>query len=316
MIKGTALPQISKRIAEKMGGSFKAAERLVETETSRIHEDAQFKAYEAAGVEEYEFMAEKEFTTCSVCAALDGKHFKIKDKKTGVNCNPMHPHCHCTTIEYDPHEEEDYIKSGLKYKKRQTYKEWWEEQKRLYGEERMNNEIRKVKNKAEDEKQYFKYKVIYKAEFPKNLEEFQEMKYNRVEEWNKFKASKQDKLNSLDYSHIKALKYSLGNKEVRLWYKAQDEKIIEVIDKTKSLEEQARQAHSLRNQYRTQAKELMANQKEREYLDLFKPNISFEELLKRKKDIYNLVGEDAYRDIIRSSGTTNKEYDKKAGLKE
>lgn len=74
------------------------------------------------------------------------------------------------------------------------------------------------------------------------------------------KRSKQSKLNELDFEDMGNLVGTLWNKEVRLWYKSHDERIPDLIDKTLSLEDQARQAHSLRNQYRTQARELMKEQ--------------------------------------------------------
>ena len=40
----------------------------------------------------------------------------------------------------------------------------------------------------------------------------------------------------------------------------------------------------------------------------------FEQLLDHKKNDKGLTGDDALSDIIRSSTTTNKEYDKKAGV--
>ena len=55
-----------------------------------------------------------------------------------------------------------------------------------------------------------------------------------------------------------------------------------MINKTKSVEEQARQAHALRNQFRTNARDLMLNQDERQYLDKHKPNLTFEEQIKDK----------------------------------
>ena len=103
---------------------------------------------------------------------------------------------------------------------------------------------------------------------------------------------------------------------VRKWYKKKDEEIPTLIDNNKSLEEQARQAHSLRNTYRTAARDLMENQEERKELDEMHPNISFEDLVARKQVDYGLTADDAYKDIIRSSTTTNKEFDKKAGIKE
>ena len=47
--------------------------------------------------------------------------------------------------------------------------------------------------------------------------------------------------------------YSLSNVEARKWYLEQEAKIPNMIDKSLSLEEQAKQAFNLRNKFRTQA---------------------------------------------------------------
>lgn len=58
----------------------------------------------------------------------------------------------------------------------------------------------------------------------------------------------------------------------------------------------------------------MIDQNERRRLDADHKNLTFEQLMERKKAKYGLTGADAYKDIIRSSTTTNRMYDKKAGL--
>jgi len=60
----------------------------------------------------------------------------------------------------------------------------------------------------------------------------------------------------------------------------------------------------------------MEDQEYRKWLDINKPNPSFEEILRHKELKYGLTGNEAYEDIVRSSQTTNKEYDKKAGVVE
>lgn len=42
---------------------------------------------------------------CDICAAIDGKHFKIKDMQIGENAAPMHPHCRCSCSAYEDSEE-------------------------------------------------------------------------------------------------------------------------------------------------------------------------------------------------------------------
>ena len=312
---GTSLPQMAKEMADKTGQSFTAAYNLVESETTHFHEEANFRAYEAAGIEQYQFWSEHELTVCGTCAALDMKVFDVKDRKEGVNAPPMHNHCRCITVEYDPYEKEDYIASGLEPPEdRETWQEWYDGEIKRRGRDAVENEIKMHKNKASDEKQFEKYKNIFKDDFPKTFEEFQYLKYNKNEEWNNFKNNKQERLNSLEYSQMRGLKASLSNKEARIWYKTHDENIPNLIDKSKSIEAQARQACNLRNKYRTQTRELMADQKERKRLDRDRPNKSFEELIVHKMTDKKLSRQEAIEDIYKTATKTNKEVNERLGL--
>lgn len=107
---------------------------------------------------------------------------------------------------------------------------------------------------------------------------------------------------------------SMTNEEVRKWYLAADEKIPDQIDRNQSLEDQARQACDLRNQNRTMARELMADQATRKQLDQVSPNKSFEELLADKMERKHLTREQAIEDILRTATKTNPEINKKFGL--
>jgi filamentous hemagglutinin len=118
----------------------------------------------------------------------------------------------------------------------------------------------------------------------------------------------------MDYSDMEKLKTELSNREVRIWYKAQDEKIPEMIDRSLPLEEQARQACELRNMNRTRARNLMTDQEERRQLDITDPNKSFEELLKHKMKDKGLSYDDAIADILRTSTKTRKSVNKMLGL--
>lgn len=55
-------------------------------------------------------------------------------------------------------------------------------------------------------------------------------------------------------------------KDARKWYLEQEAKIPNLIDDSIPLEQQARQAFELRNQYRRQARELMSDQQLAEFL--------------------------------------------------
>lgn len=124
LIQGRGISQMTKDLSDKMGSSFKNAERLIRTETTHFHNEATKTAYDAAGVEEYEYMATLDTRTSHICSSLDGKHFKLSEAKAGVNYPPMHPWCRSTTIEYDPEDALDWYNSGQPMPENMTYGKW------------------------------------------------------------------------------------------------------------------------------------------------------------------------------------------------
>lgn len=123
-------------------------------------------------------------------------------------------------------------------------------------------------------------------------------------------------LTAKDYDDIIYMKGNMSNTAVRKWYIAHDKMIPDLIDKTKSLEEQARQAYELRNKFKRQARNLMADQETRKELDLTDPAKSFDELLRHKMQDKNLTYEEALQDIIKTASKTRKSVNKKFGLED
>ncbi|AMJ40372.1 phage minor capsid protein [Anaerotignum propionicum] len=121
-------------------------------------------------------------------------------------------------------------------------------------------------------------------------------------------------LKTLDFSQMDRYKGKLSNRAVRKWYKHHDESILSSIDQQLPLEERARKACSLRIQYREQARQLMRDEVARKELQEKFPSRTFEQLVAHKKKKYGLSDEEAYQDILRSSQTTNKDFDEKAGV--
>ena len=105
----------------------------------------------------------------------------------------------------------------------------------------------------------------------------------------------------------------LSNVEARKWYLEQEKRIADMIDKNLSIEEQAKQAFDLRNQFRTQARELMADRKLAESLYKTDPNRTWEEIVQRQID-KGLTGDDIYKEIIDSSQRSRKTVNKSLGL--
>ena len=80
------------------------------------------------------------------------------------------------------------------------------------------------------------------------------------------------------------------------------------------MEEKARKAFELRNEYRTQARDLMQNQKLRQKLDLEHPNPTWEEKIAEKMSKKNMTREEAIADIYETAVKSNPEVNRKLGL--
>ncbi len=301
----------------KKGGELYRAQRLIRTETNFILNQATKDMYEEAEVEEYEFLGTLDSRTCEHCGGLDGKHYPVKDEKPGVNYPPLHPFCRCTTIPYFADlggERAARAAEGSSYTIPAdiSYSEW---KAGLSPDEKskMAFNQKTAKNWAADKEQFAKYKAIFKGkDFPKSFADFQDLKYNRSEVWTEFVRQKQSVLNSLDYSE--RLDSLFGKVEVRSWYRGHIAQIPQLLDKAEALKEQAEKAFSLRNKYRTQARNMMKDRDKVKDLDKKHPNPSFEEILEHKRRKYHLDGDDLYVDIIRSASTSNKEIDRDLGF--
>jgi SPP1 gp7 family putative phage head morphogenesis protein len=188
LIQGKSVPTMAKSLSSFMGQSYKAAERLIRTETNNFHNQGELRAYQAHGVLWYEYMAGLDERTCEVCGGLDGQHFKVDDAVAGTNYPPMHPNCRCTTVEWDPEDEADWAASGLEMPKTTSYKEWYDEQVARNGQGSVEIERKKAYNITADKEQYSNYIDRLGDDAPSTFEEFQTMKYQDPDEWKELKS--------------------------------------------------------------------------------------------------------------------------------
>ncbi len=321
LVTGRTNREAAEIINNKFASGASAARRVIRTESNYVATELNFKAYEEAGIEKYRYCAILDLRTSTICRELDNKIFLVSEREAGKNSPPMHPWCRSTTIEVITEELANSLKRSardpatgkvLELPGSMSYQEWYDK----YVKGRPDAELveKQIKNRSADRKQYKKYRDILGDEVPKTLDEFQKMKYNEPEKWNQLKAGKQDRLNQMDFSEMDRLSGTLGNREVRAWYKAHDEKIPDLIDKTLPIEQQARQACKLRNDNRTAARELMKDQDMRKQLDITDPNKSFEELMQHKIQDKGLSYEDAVKDILETATKTRKSVNKMFGL--
>lgn len=153
------------------------------------------------------------------------------------------------------------------------------------------------------------------AKFSKAMDLPQQRERVNVDGLKDFSLSKHtDYLTVKDYNDIIYMKGKMSNSAVRKWYVAHDKSIPDLIDKSLPIEQQARQACNLRNQFRTQARDLMADQETRKQLDIFDPNKSYEELVADKMNRKELSRDEAIKDILKTATKTRKSVNKKFGL--
>ncbi len=106
---------------------------------------------------------------------------------------------------------------------------------------------------------------------------------------------------------------TLSNTEARRWYLENEAKIPELVDKSLPLEQQAKQAFKLRNQFRTRARDLMADRKLAESLYKTDPNLTWEQVVQKQID-KGLSGDDIYKAIIESAQRSRSSVNQLLGL--
>lgn len=106
---------------------------------------------------------------------------------------------------------------------------------------------------------------------------------------------------------------TLSNIEVRLWYNSRDKNIINEINKSLSKKEQAMQAHSLRNKYREQARQLMKDRKLAKKLEINNANLPFEHYINKYLN-QGYTGDYLYDKILESSTRSNSAVNKELGI--
>lgn len=100
IIRGEAPDRAISAISKQFEVSKSKAGRLVMTESAYFSSAAQKDCYTALGVEKYKIVASFDHDTCELCAAMDGKVFKMSEYRVGLTAPPFHPWCRCCTCPY------------------------------------------------------------------------------------------------------------------------------------------------------------------------------------------------------------------------
>lgn len=97
-LTGRSYRKTAKAIEEEMAVRAFEARRLVRTESAYIANQAELEGYKECGIDKYRFLATLDMRTSEMCAAMDGKVFKVSEAETGKNLPPLHPWCRSSTV--------------------------------------------------------------------------------------------------------------------------------------------------------------------------------------------------------------------------
>lgn len=207
-IRGDSPDEAINNIARVMNASKKNAGRLVMTESAYFAGASRVRAYKELGVEQYQISATLDLKTSKICQEMDRKIFKISEYQPGVTANPFHPWCRTSTIPYFEDNTTNRLARDPLTGKRESvsgnlsYKDWYQKNVvERYGQNEADAMRKKLENESSDFEQYQRYKKALGDDVPfKTFAEFQELKYNKVDEWEKLK--REYRLTNIEKSKI------------------------------------------------------------------------------------------------------------------
>ena len=91
---GKTTSQLKQLLQEQFNVSFNRADALVRTEMAHIQTQAAQQRYKDYGIEEVEVFVDEDERTCPVCAAEEGKRYKINERMPV----PFHTRCRCCMV--------------------------------------------------------------------------------------------------------------------------------------------------------------------------------------------------------------------------
>lgn len=255
------------------------------------------------------------------CEALQGRVYSIsgRDKRFPPlsrafpsGYRNVHPNCrHVMTYWIEEMQSPEEIRAALARSNAPFTDNRSDEEIALYSKQQADSRRMRA-----DRSQFERYRQRLGEDAPKSFHTFRRIKNADGQKWKEMQEKYRNYLYSQDFDDIIDMKGKMSDYNVRKWYLAHDKKIPDLIDKSLPIEEQAKQACALRNKFRTQARDLMADQKLRKELDISDPNKSFEELLTDKMQRKNLSRDEAIADILKTAVKTRKSVNQKLGLEE
>ena len=191
--------EMAKTIANEFDRSIGVARRLIRTEANYMANQAKLKAWQDRGVEQYMLVAVLDLRTSKICRDKDYKIYLVSEAlvngKEGTY-PPFHPWCRTIAIAYfgkrtlsGTRIANDPISGKvMTIKQQDSYDEWMKKLKEKYSDKEIELQKKKVINLTKDNASFKELKLLLgKKNSPSSLDKYQEIKYNKPNEWNKLK---------------------------------------------------------------------------------------------------------------------------------
>ena len=196
LISGRTDREAAEIIQHRFASGASEARRLVRTESCNLANQMEMESYKECDIEYYRYVATLDLRTSEICRQLDGKRFPVSEQQPGLNCPPMHPYCRSTTICDISDEELSQMKRRARdpvtgkthtVPASMTYEQWYKQH--VSGNQAAQLNEKKLKNLSVDRRQYAQYRERLGDKYlPKSLDDFQNLKYGRGDEYGILKA--------------------------------------------------------------------------------------------------------------------------------
>ncbi len=217
---------MAKALADEFGAGMARAKTLIRTEANYFHNKTNLDSWKQRGVKQYKLVAVLDMRTSKFCRDIDGEVIDVSRAVMGLTFPPFHPNCRTVAVIYLPNSPyklkrtaNDPISGGtIKLDADATYHDWEQAIIAKHGEDAVGLNQLKAKNYRADFEQYRNYQeVLGNANSPKSFDDFQMMKYNRVDEYRELINIVREvnwERSALDNVHIKSTDHNVPYKQV------------------------------------------------------------------------------------------------------
>lgn len=207
------------------------ARRLIRTEANFVAGQAKLMGWREHDIKQYVLIAVLDFRTSEICREKDGQVFNVDDAKCdGVSGNypPFHSFCRTVAAAYfgedtfvGKHKVNNPLGHSFEMPAGSTYQEWENKLIEKYGKNEVEKQQIQVENYYPDQLQYDRYRKYLGNDKLSSIDKFQDIKYNKPDEWVELKEI---------YRDIKWMRDSFDNASTRT-----DEHVVPFISKPNSV---------------------------------------------------------------------------------